>query len=62
MERQRYDIGTHRLLSEILARYGSIDAFCAYLHYLLDDPTIELAPLPYLPVPATSDPPPPARG
>ncbi|MGV9667932.1 hypothetical protein [Nocardia niigatensis] len=30
---------THRLLAEILTRYGTIDAFCARLHAALDSPT-----------------------
>ncbi|MFF0613793.1 hypothetical protein ACFYUD_34525 [Nocardia tengchongensis] len=29
------------LLAQILARYGSIDAFIARLHTLLDTPTVE---------------------
>ncbi|MFJ9363870.1 hypothetical protein ACIRRA_05530 [Nocardia sp. NPDC101769] len=32
----------HALLGEILARYGSIDAFCARLYALLDPPTVVL--------------------
>ncbi|WP_194820476.1 hypothetical protein [Nocardia sp. XZ_19_385] len=52
MERQPSDIGAYRLLNEILARYGSIDAFCAYLHRLLDDPTTETAPQPIISAPA----------
>ncbi|MEU6581417.1 hypothetical protein [Nocardia sp. NPDC046763] len=32
----------HALLREILARYGSIDAFCARLYALLDPPTVVL--------------------
>lgn len=37
-------LGTTRqaLISEIFARYGSIDAFCAYLRSALDAPTLEL--------------------
>ncbi|MFC7429100.1 hypothetical protein [Nocardia tengchongensis] len=31
----------HELLAQILARYGSIDAFIARLHVLLDTPTVE---------------------
>ncbi|WP_194820216.1 hypothetical protein [Nocardia sp. XZ_19_385] len=42
MEHSLGDLGARRLLSEILARYGSVDDFCAHLHRLLDYPTIEL--------------------
>ncbi|WP_067693291.1 hypothetical protein [Nocardia jejuensis] len=31
-----------KLLTEVQARYGSVDAFCARLHALVEDPTIEL--------------------
>ncbi|WP_062990874.1 hypothetical protein [Nocardia anaemiae] len=31
-----------QLVSEILMRYGSIDAFCARLHRLLDEPTVQI--------------------
>ncbi|MFE3081697.1 hypothetical protein ACFXG7_37025 [Nocardia tengchongensis] len=31
----------HELLAQVLARYGSIDAFIARLHVLLDTPTVE---------------------
>ncbi|WP_330256871.1 hypothetical protein OG874_21305 [Nocardia sp. NBC_00565] len=31
-----------QLVSEILLRYGSIDAFCARLHRLLDEPTDQI--------------------
>ncbi|MGW4241218.1 hypothetical protein [Nocardia sp. NPDC004722] len=31
-----------RLINEVLARYGSIEAFCDYLHGLLDAPTEQL--------------------
>ncbi|WP_433622263.1 hypothetical protein [Nocardia sp. CA-120079] len=31
-----------QLVSEILWRYGSIDAFCARLHRLLDQPTVQI--------------------
>lgn len=37
------------LLEQVLARYGSIDAFCAQLYLLLDYPTTELPVLPALP-------------
>ncbi|WP_433678276.1 hypothetical protein [Nocardia sp. CA-119907] len=35
------------LISEILARYGAVDAFCNYIHGLLDVPTEQL-PAPML--------------
>lgn len=31
-----------QLVSEILLRYGSIDAFCARLQWLLDEPTVQI--------------------
>ncbi|QIS21246.1 hypothetical protein [Nocardia terpenica] len=34
----------HQLVAEILARYGSLDAFLLRLRHALDDPTIELPP------------------
>lgn len=33
-----------QLVAEILARYGSLDAFLLRLRLALDDPTIELPP------------------
>ncbi|MGW4121085.1 hypothetical protein [Nocardia sp. NPDC004711] len=32
----------HQVLDEILTRYGSLDAFSAHLHAVLDAPTIVL--------------------
>ncbi|MTE14913.1 hypothetical protein [Nocardia aurantiaca] len=43
----------HRLLGEILTRYGSLEAFSAHLHALLDAPTV------VLPIPVSA---PPTRG
>ncbi|MFE2955677.1 hypothetical protein ACFXO9_37935 [Nocardia tengchongensis] len=34
-----------QLIGEILTRYGSVDAFCARLHRLLDDPTDQIPAL-----------------
>ncbi|MTE16955.1 hypothetical protein [Nocardia aurantiaca] len=34
-----------RLIGEIIARYGSVEAFCARLHRLLDDPTDQIPAL-----------------
>ncbi|MFC7429979.1 hypothetical protein [Nocardia tengchongensis] len=33
------------LLGQVLTRYGSVEAFCAQLHQLLDAPTLELPAL-----------------
>ncbi|MEV4235268.1 MULTISPECIES: hypothetical protein [unclassified Nocardia] len=35
-------VSMRQLVSEILLRYGSIDAFCARLHRLLDEPTVQI--------------------
>ncbi|MET8428225.1 hypothetical protein [Nocardia sp. NPDC004860] len=40
----------HQVLDEILTRYGSLDAFSAHLHAVLDAPTIVLP----IPVAATA--------
>lgn len=37
--------GMRELVAEILLRYGSIEAFCARLHRLLDDPTDRIPPV-----------------
>ncbi|WP_369635979.1 hypothetical protein [Nocardia sp. JMUB6875] len=42
-----------RLINEVLARYGSIEAFCDYLRGLLDAPTDQL-PAPALTSPLTA--------
>ncbi|WP_157573889.1 hypothetical protein [Nocardia jejuensis] len=42
MNEQRSSANLHQLLAQVLARYGSIDAFCAQLYCRLDYPTTEL--------------------
>ncbi|MEV0766199.1 hypothetical protein [Nocardia sp. NPDC050435] len=51
MDRLCSEIGVSRLVNEILARYDSVDAFCAHLRRLLDEPTVELPPVPAVSVP-----------
>ncbi|MEV0247219.1 hypothetical protein AB0H76_11570 [Nocardia sp. NPDC050712] len=48
--------GTQRLVTDILARYGSIDAFCARLRELLEETTDEF------PVVSAGEPGPPDGG
>ncbi|MGX1811484.1 hypothetical protein ACWIGI_37655 [Nocardia sp. NPDC055321] len=38
----RTSANLHKLAAQVLARYGSIDAFCAHLYLMLDYPTTEL--------------------
>ncbi|MFC9898055.1 hypothetical protein ACFVMC_30565 [Nocardia sp. NPDC127579] len=40
-----------QLITEITARYGSIDAFCARLHQLLDEATDEIPRVPRVEAP-----------
>ncbi|MFB8004915.1 hypothetical protein [Nocardia sp. NPDC056000] len=42
MQDSRSIANLRRLAGHVLARYGSIDAFCAQLYLLLDYPTTEL--------------------
>ncbi|MEU8897431.1 hypothetical protein [Nocardia sp. NPDC048505] len=40
--------GMQQLVAEILARYGSIDAFCARLHELVDDSNDNTEEIPHI--------------
>ncbi|MGX1810896.1 hypothetical protein ACWIGI_34690 [Nocardia sp. NPDC055321] len=42
MDDSRTQVNLRRLAAQVLARYGSIDAFCAQMYLLLDYPTTEL--------------------